>query len=226
MKRIVPLLLLSTPMLLAVPRSVRAQETDAEMWTYFSVSGRWKNGLRFYAEIQPRLGDDYHRNLQTYLRTAFGWQLTPEFSVWAGYAWTPTLFPRFRNEDRWYGQFLWELHPAGFDLKNRIRIEARSVAEAGNISYRLRDQVRMEKVLDHSKRWRGIVQSEILWSLNSTPRGNLAGLDSIRVFGGFNYRLTRRIRTEMGYQAAFVNLPRASLDRRLDTLILSFNYDL
>ncbi len=203
-----------------------AQDADSQMWMYLILNKREKSGLRFYGEIQPRLGNDYSELTQLYLRAAVGYQLQPNFSAWVGYGWTPSYAPEFNNEDRWYGQLLWEDHVGTYSMTNRTRLEFRSISHAGGTEFRLRHQVRLFKPLVSHSRWTGIVSNELLWNLNDTPHGFEHGLDQYRAFFGFGYALNKKARLEFGYQASWLNLPRNPKDRRLDTFILSYNLTL
>ncbi len=208
----------------AIPAS--AQDADSQMWLLVTLNKREKSGLRFYADFQPRLGNDYSELTQLYLRGAVGYQLQPNFSVWVGHGWTPTYAPEFNNEDRWYGQLLWEDHVGTYSMNNRTRLEFRSVANAGGTSIRLRHQVRLFKPLVTHSRWTGIVSNELFWNLNTTPHGAERGLDQYRVFFGLGYALNKNARVEFGYQAAFINPPRTPKDRRQDIFLVTLNFNL
>ena len=203
-----------------------AQDADSQMWLLVTVNKREKSGLRFYVDFQPRLGNDYSELTQLYLRAAVGYQFQPNFSAWVGHGWTPTYAPEFNNEDRWYGQLLWEDHVGTYNMNNRTRIEFRSVSHAGDTSIRLRHQVRLFKPLVTHSRWTGIVSNELFWNLNDTPHGAERGLDQYRIFSGLGYTFNKTARLEFGYQAAFINAPRTPKDRRQDIFLISLNFNL
>ena len=217
---------LSFVLLFSLSSCLAAQEVDSQLWTQYLITGKWKNGLRILAEVQPRFGKNYGRTSRFLLRGAVGYQVSPEFSVWVGHAWTPTFTPEFNSEDRWYHLLLWESHFPGFDLINRLRLEERSISGAGGTSFRGTYRLRVEKPLDKKKRLSGILYDEFLWNLNSTPRGAVMGFDQNRTFFGLGYKLTGHTKMEAGYLVNFTDVPSPRRDQRADILFLSLNYNL
>jgi hypothetical protein len=203
-----------------------AADDDSQLWTQFVLNARNKHGLRFFLEAQPRWGNDYSRTAQFILRSAIGYQITKNFSVWLGYGWTPGFIPEFNNEDRWFQQFLLEDRFPGFDMTNRTRLEQRAIGGAGATSVRLRHLLRLSKPIDRGKRWAAVFSNELFWNLNTTPNGPEEGFDQNRAYFGFAYNTTAKMRVELGYLANFVNPPRARPERRLDVLMLTVNYNL
>jgi hypothetical protein len=206
---------------------VQAQgDADSQFWTMLTLNKTFPNRIRLYGEIQPRLGTDYSRTSLLLIRGSIGYQFTPQFSASVGYGWTPSFTPEFNNEDRWYGQLLWENRVGTYRMVNRTRLEIRSIAGVGEESYRLRHQTRLSKPIKTGSKWIGIFANELFWNLNSAPRGPEGGFDQYRAFFGAGYQVTRAVRAELGYQATWLNLPRNPVDRRQDILLLTLNVDL
>jgi hypothetical protein len=220
------LLLFSAFWMLISPQSLQADEADSQLWVQFVLNGRLKKNVRFFAELQPRWGNDYGQTSLFIARSAVGYQVKQNFSAWLGYGWTPGFLPEFNNEDRWFVQFLLEDKYPGLDMTNRTRLELRSISGAGATSVRLRHLLRLSKPLRARSRWAGVFSNELFWNLNTTPTGPEEGFDQNRAFFGFAYNMDRHTRLELGYLANFINPPRARPNRRQDVLMLVFNYTL
>lgn len=218
--------LLTTLALCLFLRPACAYDTDGQLWTQFTLNGKFKNGIRIYAEVQARQGQDYHQFSQFILRPAVGYQVTRKMSLWIGYGWTPTFIPNFKNEHRIYEQALYEDTVGRIGLTNRIRLEEREIEGAGGTSVRLRHQIRLSVPLDSRRRWSAVGSNEIYYNLNGVLRGPQAGVDQDRVYAGAAYSINRHTRVDAGYVAAFINRPKSLPDRRLDVLMLGVNYTL
>lgn len=225
-RRVLPVVVLLTLAATNTSPSALAADADSQLWTQFTFSTRLKQRLRLFAEVQPRLGNGYDNLSLLIVRTAVGYQVTPNFSVWLGHGWTPAFFPEFNSEDRWFQQFLLEDRYPGFQMINRTRLEQRAIAGAGAASVRLRHMLRLARPLDAADRWAAVFSNELFWNLNSTPGGPEAGFDQNRAYIGFAYNATQSTRIELGYMANFLNPPRGGEDRRLDILLLSVNFNL
>lgn len=210
----------------AAPSPAHAYDIDSQAWGLFTFNARYPSGLRLYAEVQPRQGDDYSRFSQLLVRPAVGYHVTPKISAWLGYGWTPSFLPEYNNENRVFQQVLHEDSFRGMGLTNRFRLEERWIEGAGGTSVRVRHQTRISKPLGRERRWAAIAYDELFWNLNSTLRGPQAGYDQNRVYVGAGYNTDRHTRVELGYLASFINPPRGRPDRRLDVLVLTVNYNL
>ncbi len=206
-------------------RPSHAYDTDSQAWAQFTLNGKLKNGVRLYAEVQARQGENYHQFSQFIVRPAVGYQVTPKLSLWIGYGWTPTFIPNFKNENRLFEQVLLEDRVGRVSLTNRVRLEERDIEGAGGTSLRLRHQVRASLPLDSQRRWSIVGFNELYYNLNSAGSGPQAGVDQDRVYSGISRTLSRHTRMDVGYVAAFVNRPHKP-DRRLDVLMLTVNYNL
>ncbi|MES2459816.1 MAG: DUF2490 domain-containing protein [Armatimonadota bacterium] len=207
-------------------RPACAYDTDSQLWTQFTFNGRYTNGMRIFAEVQPRQGDNFARFSQLIVRPAIGYQVTRKMSLWIGYGWTPSFLPEFNNEHRVFQQMLFEDSYQGVGLTNRTRFEQRSIEGAGGTSLRLRHLIRASQPLDRQQRWAAVASNELFVNLNSTPSGPQSGFDQDRFYLGGAYNVNRHTRLELGYLASFINPPRNRPDRRLDVLLFTVNYNL
>ena len=206
------------------PRTAHADETDSQLWTLLTANKRFSNGVRLYGEIQPRVGNHFQDVTQLLIRPAVGYQVNPTVSLWMGYGWTPSISPRYVNEHRIFQQVLVENRYTNFDLTNRTRLEERFISGAGETAYRFRHQIRFYKPLDAQKRWGAVLSDELFIHLNTTPNGPQAGFDQNRPYIGIARQINKHTRVEAGYQGTTVN-PRNRPNRRLDTLLLTANYN-
>lgn len=212
--------------LTGLPSPASADDFDSQFWTLLTFNARYRTGLRLYAEVQPRLGNNYKEFTQLIVRPAVGYQINKNLSLWLGYGWTPTLNPDYNNEHRIFQQALLEHNLTGVQMVNRIRLEERSIEGAGGLSWRFRHQLRLVKPLDKINRLSLVGANELFWNLNSTPRGPRSGFDQTRPFIGLGYNVNKHTRVEAGYLLAYINPPRNAPNRHFDVFQLTVNYNL
>lgn len=177
-----------------------AIDHDAQGWAVFVAQGKSTPTLRWFAEVQPRFVLSSPKFERLLVRVAAGAQLTPSFSLWLGYGWTPLIQPTFGDEQRPFLQALFE-HPLGkVTLVNRTRLEARVIQGAAGTSVRLRHLLRAL--------WRfpgesglGLAGSvELFVTFNDLVPGPVGGFDQGRGFVGLNWK-TGAWQFELGYLA-------------------------
>lgn len=212
--------------MLGFSAAAHADESDSQLWTQITFNKRFTSGVRLFAEVQPRLGENFNHWTQLVVRPAVGYQVTPKLSLWLGYGWTPSFFPEFTGENRIFQQALLEDRFHALSLNNRFRLEERFIEHSGGTSVRVRHQIRASHPIRSGSPWSLVGYNELFWNLDSTPRGPQAGFDQDRVYLGTAYNLSKSARVEAGYLAAFVNPPRNRPDRRLDVLMITVNYNL
>lgn len=204
---------------LVVALPVQAQEAtlehDLESWTLLTVWGRHQR-FRWYAEAQPRVSFTPPRFERLLLRPAVGLQVTPEVSLWAGYAWTPTFGP-YRDEQRPFQQVLVEQRWGVLSLINRFRVEERFIADTGGASIRLRHMVRSIIRFGVDSPLGVALSEELFVALNAIENGPAPGFDQNRAFVGLNVRVAEW-QFELGYMNVFVNRPAPQPDRMLHTI--------
>ncbi|HZH02533.1 MAG TPA: DUF2490 domain-containing protein [Myxococcaceae bacterium] len=190
--------LLLTSCLWALP--AKGAEADLQSWSLFIAQGNASPRLRWYAEVQPRVGGDIQRVERLLLRPAVGFQVNSVVSLWLGYAWTPLVSPEFQDEHRPFQQLLME-RPLGsaITLINRTRFEQRAIAGTGGISLRFRHMGRvLVQPLENSP-FRIALYNEVFVTLNDVDRGPPSGFDQNRAFAGVNLKTGPVLQVELGY---------------------------
>lgn len=203
--------------LVALPAHAQAPalEHDLQSWTLVTVWGRHQR-FRWYAEAQPRVSFTAGRFERLLLRPAVGIQITPELSLWAGYAWTPTFGP-YRDEQRPFQQVLVEQRFGVVSLINRFRVEERFIANTQGASIRLRHMVRSIIRFGADAPLGLALSEELFVTLNAVENGPAAGFDQNRAFVGLNLRVAEW-QFELGYMNVFVDRPAPQPERMLHTL--------
>ncbi|MFM7322752.1 MAG: DUF2490 domain-containing protein [Armatimonadota bacterium] len=205
---------------------VQAADTDTQWWNHFTATGHLKPTVRWYAEGQTRISMVDRKSMdRTLLRGAFGYQVSPKWSVWQGFGSTPTYHPKFRDETRSYQQFLFEDKVPGGSVVNRTRFEQRDIQDTSGTSWRVRDMARFVRPLGAGGNWQVVAYDELFWNMNSVVNGPKAGFDQNRVFLGASRKVAPHTRFEFGYLRDDLRLPSGS-HRRLDCLVTQFNVTL
>ncbi|HEU4407635.1 MAG TPA: DUF2490 domain-containing protein [Polyangiaceae bacterium] len=198
--------------LACAPAPALALDHDVQSWSLFFAQGYVVPKLRWYAEVQPRFGNDVSELDRLLVRPALGYQLTPALSLWAGYAWTPLFSPEFRNEHRPFQQVLVENKLDPLFLINRTRFEQRIIEDADGVSLRLRHMVR--GVVRFGDSPLGVaVYDEVFFTLTEPTGAPRRGFDQNRAFVGPNYKFSSVVQAEIGYMNNFINLPPGREDR-------------
>lgn len=195
------MLLLAT---MAAP--VRAQSTvldnwDAQLWVQWNsqipVSKTWN--LLF--EGQPRWNQNFNHFDQVVLRTGVAKRLTPKLQLGAAYAFVPrhtvigTLY-----EHQAYQQLVVTLPRVGkWAPQVRVREDQRYLSQWGELSHRVREQIRVTRPMPGAASWTLVLHQELFYNWDQTPFGPSSGLDQHRLFVGVQHPITRDIAIETGY---------------------------
>ena len=184
-------------------------ETDVEELGWFQITatgpivGNWK----LFLEVQPRIGTDPadgDTNLRTLIvRSAIGYQITPPWSLWAGYAYIPSFNPS-REEQRAFQQSLWVTNAGPFKIINRTRLEERMIEDAGEPALRLRHQLWLGYPLPRWPEWSLVAAVEPFVNLNTEHNGPHAGFDQNRLYLGVSRQIGPHLRVEIDYLNQFV----------------------
>jgi hypothetical protein len=121
------------------------------------------------------------------LRSAVGYNVRRNISLWLGYGQIYFYIPRTVEERRPYQQLLITNRYPRFDLVNRTRFEQRLLPGTDTV-YRLRHQVRGFVPITTDRSWAVVAHDELFWNLNS-PRQNpgiRSGYDQNRAFIGLS----------------------------------------
>lgn len=192
------------------PASVAAATAeDQQVWVNLTAMGPVAGDLIYFAEVQPRIGNGVSSVDQTLLRGAIGWKLSPDLSVYQGYAHVvlPTQAGRDVNEERSFQQISWIMgKPWQGELSSRTRLEQRWRSDGSGVGWRLREMLRYEKPLKPgSEAINALVYAEGFAALNSTEWGQKAGFDQLRSFVGAEIKLIGKSTAEIGYLTQYIN---------------------
>ena len=203
-----------------------AVDVDTQQWSLFTFQKDLSRRWIAYFELQPRFGNDVSGVERLIVRPALGYRITPKFSVWQGYGWTPLFMPGFRDEHRLYQQFLYEETLGVTAVSNRTRFEQRFIEGTGSTSHRFRTMFRVQHPVSRDRRWAVVAYDELFWNLNSVPNGPAAGFDQNRVFLGVSRVLNPQLRVETGYLLNQINAPSGSPNRQLNVWVTMFSWRL
>lgn len=201
-----------------------ADSFDDDLQTWQMLTMRANVGKRFqlYVEGQSRLKENSSKLDRILLRPALGYQLTPTFSIWQGYAFTPGFNPN-ASEHRLFQQVLWEKSYDKVQLSNRFRFEERFIEQTSDVSLRARNLLRVSRRLGQQKKWSVVVYDECFWNVNNLSVGPKSGFDQNRIFLGLNRRLSKQTNLEAGYMLNLLNRQAPQLDRLNHILLLTLN---
>ncbi|WP_176592832.1 DUF2490 domain-containing protein [Sphingobium sp. EM0848] len=182
---------------------------DEQLWVNLTAMGSVSGKLVYFAEIQPRIGDGVSRLDQMLLRGALGWKLSPNLTVYQGYAHAvlPVDGGRDVNEERSFQQLSWTIgKPWGGELSSRTRLEQRWRSDGSDMGWRLREMIRYEKPLKPgSNAVNALIYGEGFVALNSTDWGAKSGFDQARAFIGAELGLGDASTAEIGYLNQTIN---------------------
>jgi len=204
--------LLSAAAFLSLAAPAVAQTTnDEQFWFNATVMGAVGGDLVYFAEVPPRIGDGVSRLDQLLLRPAIGWRISPQVTVYQGYAHvvSPVEGGKDRNEERSFQQISWTL-PASRrgEIQSRTRLEQRWRSDGRDVGHRLREMIRGEYAFAESGRGvRALGSVEAFVALNDTDWGARGGFDQLRTFAGVEVPLTGRSTIEAGYLNQAINQP-------------------
>ncbi|WP_303544742.1 DUF2490 domain-containing protein [Sphingomonas natans] len=195
-------------MFLASPAFARTDEDD-QAWLNVTVIGN-VGKLAYFAEIQPRVGEDVSRMTQLLLRPAIGYQLSPTVTLYGGYAHVvlPIENGPDRNEERLFSQLNWSLPKiAGGSMLLRTRLEHRRLSNGHDVGWRLRQMIRFMHPLGNPKKVRALAHVEAFVAFDDTDWGAHKGFDQVRSFAGIEVPLPGRSTLDLGYLNQTINDP-------------------
>ena len=209
---------------------------DFRLWAPVFFTAPISQSFIGYAEVNPRLGDDVSDLNQLILRTALGYKLNEQWSIWQGYAWNTvydnaTNHDEFTGEHRIYQQLTYrdkfeflEAFPF-IKIQSRTRLEERWIDHIEGTALRGRTMLRVDVPLPQLPDWSFVTFDEIFFNLNGLM-GNKgvvapeAGFDQNRWFIGFNRQFTKQINVDFGYQMQIVNTRRDQLVNQINNCIM------
>jgi len=181
------------------PPSPPPVHASYQTWTSLTVQGPIADRLLFLTELHGRFYDDMHP-FQVLLYPALGYRLPHGFSVFAGYAFTPSWNEEreYAEEHRAWQQIVYEAPFTQLRLVGRARLEER-VRAGSDVGYLLRTMVRLEVPLGLPVPLRTVLWEELFWGLDQPAAWQPEPIDQDLLFVGFGWVLGPHLRTDVGY---------------------------
>lgn len=203
-----------------------AYDADGENWSLINLNLVLPRQWRVSLEAQNRVANNLRDQDRLLLRGALGYQLHPKWSLWQGYAWTPSFQPRYNSEHRLFQQVIYQHRFKRLDLANRTRLEERFIAGVGDTSYRFRTLFRGQYYLDKRRKWSIVANDELFINLNNASRVTTSGFDQNRTYLGINHAFSPHVNLDVGYQLLVLNRPAPQVNRLGHTLLVALNITL
>lgn len=197
-----------------------AGSDDFQIWSPVYLAYSYTDKIQGWYEVQPRFGENASQVNQLLLRTALGYRVTEHWSLWQGYAWTPSFEPRFVSENRIYQQLVYAKGYPAVDVMSRTRLEQRWIQHVSGTAVRIRTLLRGRFPLNDSRIWGLVTQNEIFFNLNSPTNGPEGGFDQNRFFLGLNKKINAHLSVDGGYQLQAINTDESSLFNTLNHILL------
>lgn len=213
---------------IALPTMSHAQDQDLQQWTLLAAQGKIADRVVLYTEIQPRFTDDVSRRGQLLLRSAVGYQITPDVTAFIGYAYVRTdgLGRQGTDEHRVFQQLSFPIfkNANGFTVAARTRLEQRTVVGAADLGWRLRQQLRAQGPIQPGGKIQAIAWTEPFYNFDTTDWGQRRGFDQVRTFIGLGVPITKGLTAEPGYLNQTVFRQGADRVNHVANLTLFYRY--
>lgn len=203
-----------------IQKTALAASDDFQIWSPVYLTYSFTDNIQGWYEVQPRFGENASQVNQLLLRTALGYRVTKHWSLWQGYAWTPSFEPRFVSENRIYQQLVFAQSYPFVDMMSRTRLEQRWILHVPGTAVRFRTLLRGRFPLDDARVWGLVTQNEIFFNLNSPANGPNGGFDQNRFFFGLNKKINEHLSVDGGYQLQAINTNESSLFNTLNHILL------
>lgn len=191
---------------IVAPLGAAAAEDDFEAWSTTTASGPLTGPLLASLELSIRADDRGTRGPTTLIRSALGYEIAENVSLWAGYVRVDTRLQgrTATGENRYFQQLSWALGSAGgVAVASRTRLEQRTIEGAADTGWRVRQQFRATVPVRKAGPT-AVLSSEAFVALNTTDFGASKGLDQWRNFAGINVPATKYLSVEIGYLNRYV----------------------
>ncbi len=206
-------------------------QQDFRLWAPVYLTVPLSTSFLGYAEVNPRFGDDVSQLDQLLLRTALGYKLNDNWSVWQGYAWVTSYYkandqPDFNGEHRIYQQLSYKdkfsfLESFPFvKILSRSRLEERWIEHVSDTAFRARTMLRVDIPLPMIPSWSFVTFDEIFVNLNGVSGGPEGGFDQNRFFIGFNKEFMKQFNVDLGYQMQIINSRRDEMVNQINNCIM------
>lgn len=224
-----PLILALLCLGLASP-DVRALEQENGAWLVGLYSGSFgsedkPNPWRYALQGQYRSFSRADGVNQGVMRVGLGYQLNSKVTLWGGYAYYHTDVKNVgtANENRTWQQVNWTIGSGDWGtFKSRTRLEQRFREHRQGSGLWIRQQFRSDIPVPARDRLSIILGIEAFFHLRSNDWAD-EGFIQNRVFIGMGYKVSSRIRVEVGYLNQFYRV-REAPDLMNHLAIVSFRF--
>lgn len=179
--------------------------SDSQFWTSITAmlpASKQSPKLRYWLEIQNRVGEDMSQLSQLLIRPGIGYEVAPHLSAWLGYARIYTTAP-FSNspsdENRIWQQLLWSKAYTQIQATVRSRLEERFINTNLHTGWRFRQMFKIAYTLPRHDKHSLVVNNETFFHLNDFNHQNNQGYDQNRLFVGLGYKTSKQSTVEIGY---------------------------
>ncbi|HBZ3487262.1 TPA: DUF2490 domain-containing protein [Legionella pneumophila] len=185
--------------------TVRASTRDTQLWTLMNAIGpinKQHRKIRYWLEIQDRVGENISQLSQLILRPGIGYELLPTTTKWLGYDRIYTAQPFANppvNENRVWQQLLWSKEYTRLRLTARSRLEERFIQRATHTAWRYRQLFKTSIFIPKHPKYAAVISDEAFFHLNDFNLQRNQGFDQNRLFVGLGYRTSKNSTIEIGY---------------------------
>ena len=203
MPRVRHLAILAASLLCASPAAAQVDH-DLSTWVNLTATGPIAGKLIYFAEVQPRVGNDISDVEQVLLRPAIGVQATPNLQLYLGYAHVEEPAAG-ENEERLFQQATLFVRDLPGELQSRTRLEQRWRTDGRDMQWRLRQMLRHEYPV--ARKLAPMASVEAFVALNEPDWRPRSGFDQLRTFVGMEIGLKGKSTIEAGYLNQIVDRP-------------------
>lgn len=186
---------------------ITARAGEPQIWNALLASGRFapEGGVGGWLDLHARRRGG---STVVIVRPGLGYTFGPALSVYAGYAWIPTIVDGGddTHEHRIWEQAIWgrALSPC-VKVQGRLRLEQR-FGEGDDVGHRVRGFVRGQWRPSRALPLDLVGWDEAFVQLNDTDWGPRAGFDQNRLFIGVGADAALRgVRVEVGYLGVYLH---------------------
>lgn len=196
--------------------TAHARDTDdAQIWLSAGTSGSLAGPLELHADGALRWYDSGAHLGHLQVRGMLAWRFSRSLMLGAGYTYVrnTAVGGRSTHEHRPFQQLNFPIASLGAaQLVGRTRLEQRFFEERSGLTWRLRQQVRLNIPLEGPDGLRAIIHVEPYFVLNRIGPNLPTGLNQVRSFAGLGIPLGGYTTLEAGY----MNQAFAIADRRVN----------
>lgn len=180
--------------------------SEFQNWMSINTNVYLTDKVRAFLEVSPRLTEN-QTNLSTgILRPAIGYDLTDNWTVWAGYVMIASNKPNDNNynfEHQSYQQLTYRTTIGNTNYELRNALEERYLPS--DVGFRTRNRLRAEYIFPNQNTWSLVGYDEIFMNFNDVSASNVrSGAAQNRAYVGVGYRFNTNVQLETGYMNQYV----------------------